>query len=63
MPRYTTKPRNLWVEDEDAWDAFTQTQAPTVDDHIPVATGLLDVNGDPIFRMPNPMGFGKDDEW
>lgn len=26
-------------------------------------TGLLDVNGDPIMRAPNPIGFGRDDEW
>ena len=63
MPRYVTMPRALWVEDEEAWDAHKQDHVPTVSDHESVHTGLLDSNGDPIMRLPNPIGFGRDDEW
>lgn len=34
-----------------------------VSDHEAVYTGLLDSDGNAIMRVPNPMGFGKDDEW
>lgn len=35
----------------------------TVDDHENIETGLFDASGDMIFRLPNPMGFGRDGEW
>jgi hypothetical protein len=35
----------------------------TVDEHGPVDTGILDANGDMITWLPNPIGFGRDDEW
>lgn len=64
MPRYFSARRKaLWVEDEDAWDAPIQSHVPTVCNHEAIDTGLLDSNGDPIMRAPNPIGFGKDDEW
>jgi len=28
-----------------------------------VKTGLLDKNGNEIWRAPNPVGFGRDGEW
>jgi hypothetical protein len=34
-----------------------------VPDHEAADTGLVDIRGDAIMRAPNPMGFGKDDEW
>lgn len=36
---------------------------PTVSDHNATDTGLLDANGYTIMRAPNPIGFGKDEEW
>jgi hypothetical protein len=36
---------------------------PCVSDHEATDTGLIDTNGDPIMRAPNPMGFGKDADW
>ena len=35
----------------------------TVDEHDAVYTGLLDSDGNAIWRTPNPIGFGRDDEW
>jgi len=34
-----------------------------VDGHEPCDTGLICVTGEPIMRLPNPIGFGRDDEW
>ena len=62
MARYFSRPK-AWVEDEDAWDAPICDHIPTVNDHEPVDTGLLDAGGNTIWRAPNPVGFGKDDEW
>lgn len=62
MARYFTRPR-AWVEDEDAWDAVKTDHIPTVSDHEAVDTGILDVFGNTIMRAPNPIGFGRDDEW
>lgn len=64
MPRYFSQRRKaIWVEDEDAWDAPVCEHIPTVSDHEPVDTGLLDADGNTIWRAPNPIGFGKDEEW
>lgn len=29
----------------------------------PVNTGLLDAQGNELWRQPYPMGFGRDEEW
>lgn len=64
MPRYfTLRKTRAWVEDEDAWGAESPVGVPTVCEHEATDTGLLDANGDWIMRAPNPVGFGKDDEW
>lgn len=34
-----------------------------VDEHLDHDTGLLDKNGDKIYRQPRPIGFGRDNEW
>lgn len=62
MPRYFSRPRSFWVED-DYYADDSPAQLPTVSDHEPVDTGIIDVNGNPIMRAPNPVGFGRDDEW
>lgn len=64
MARYFTARRTrAWVADEDTWTVGLATNVPTVCDHEATDTGLLDVNGDPIMRAPNPIGFGRDEEW
>lgn len=30
---------------------------------IPVNTGLLDARGNELWKLPNPVGFGRDEEW
>jgi hypothetical protein len=65
VSRYFSRPRAakaFWVED-DLYDTPTRPDTPSVDEHVATETGLLDKFGDPIWRAPNPMGFGKDDEW
>ena len=49
--------------DCDHWDNGRLEPVPTVSDSDAVDTGLLDVDGNAIMRLPNPIGFGKDDEW
>lgn len=63
MARYFSRPTSLWVEDEAAWDAPICANMPTISDHEAINTGLLDANGQTIWRAPNPVGFGRDDEW
>lgn len=64
MPRYFSRPRAAhWVEDEHFSPDPGPFNLPTVDDHEAVDTGLLDARGDAIWRGPNPMGFGKNEEW
>lgn len=62
MSRYFTKPR-AWVADDLYADDAPMLPALTVSDHEATDTGLLDHNGDAIMRAPNPVGFGRDEEW
>lgn len=55
--------RSFFVADEDTWTADVAGHMPTVCDHEATDTGLLDANGDMIMRAPNPIGFGKDEDW
>lgn len=48
---------------EDTWYVDPVLPSLSADDHDPVFTGLLDARGEQIWRAPNPMGFGKDEEW
>jgi len=56
MPRYFTAPKQprSWIADD--WEEPVR-HIPTVSDHEPTDTGLIDVNGDSIWRAPNPIGF------
>lgn len=63
MRYFVARKRALWVADEDAWPADVAGHIPSVSDHEATYTGLVDTNGDPIMRAPNPMGFGKDEDW
>jgi hypothetical protein len=66
MSRYFSKRQRAegWVGD-DLFDDERGGQRPdiTVDDHVAIDTGLLDADGNSIWRTPNPVGFGRDDEW
>lgn len=58
MPRYFVqrrRPRADW--DDDDWPEPPLNHIPIVCDHEAVDTGLVNENGDPIMRAPNPMGF------
>lgn len=59
MARYfTAKPRADVFDD--CYPLLPDLHVP---EHNPVDTGLLDVRGDAIMRAPNPIGFGRDNEW
>lgn len=60
MARYFTAPRAARADWSDDYPLLPDIHVP---EHRPVDTGLVDVRGDPIMRAPNPMGFGRDDEW
>lgn len=60
MPRYATRPR---AEADCDWWANDAPAPLTVCDHEAVDTGLLDARGETIWRMPNPIGFGRDEDW
>ncbi|APZ98081.1 hypothetical protein BWQ93_05990 [Sphingopyxis sp. QXT-31] len=65
MPRYFTRPRAQgWVGD-DLYDDERKSLRPdlTVDEHVATDTGLLDAGGNTVMRAPNPVGFGRDEEW
>lgn len=59
--RYLTRPARSWIEDE----TFAEPARHDifVTEAAPVATGIIDASGSEFFRMPNPIGFGRDEEW
>lgn len=65
MARYFTRPAaKAVIRADDYWpEAPPYVTNLTVSDHEATDTGLLDASGDAIMRAPNPIGFGKDDEW
>ena len=62
MPRYAKPRANGWIED-DGYDDEPFRPSLEVDDHDVVDTGLIWTTGEPIMRVPNPIGFGRDEEW
>jgi hypothetical protein len=65
MARYFARPnvKSGWIEDEVCADDSPMIPCLLVDGHEAVDTGLLDEAGNSIYRFPNPMGFGRDEEW
>ncbi|CAM8655303.1 hypothetical protein MCEMIE4_03129 [Sphingobium cupriresistens] len=61
MARYVSRPPRGWIEDE----VFSEPARLEI--IVPLSeateTGLLDADGNSIFRLPNPIGFGRDEEW
>lgn len=64
MPRYHTRPsarvRSFYVGDFGPDETVPEVQ---VAEHVAADTGLLDANGEIIWRDPRPIGFGRDEEW
>lgn len=60
MSRYAKPARADQCEDEPLNPLLPNL---SVDDHEAVDTGLIWATGEPIMRMPNPIGFGRDEEW
>ncbi len=64
MSRYFTRPRGR-LRAFDEWHDNDAPLLPSIEvpEHETIDTGLLDVAGEKIWRAPNPLGFGRDDEW
>ena len=62
MPRYTTRRPRAWIEDD--WASHEDPFLPSIEDDGPaeVNTGLLSATGEPIYRISDPIGFGRDSE-
>lgn len=60
MSRYFTAPRRTRADWDDCYPLLPDLHVP---EHRPVDTGLIDVRGVPIMRAPNPIGFGRDEDW
>lgn len=54
MPRYRSRPRNRDYLDDQAAPPLPH---PITYVQEPVKTGLLDAEGNPIYRLPDPVGF------
>lgn len=58
MSRYFVQRKPRAVRSYDDWEPIGNAwHIPAVPDHEAADTGLIDANGDPIMRAPNPMGF------
>lgn len=57
MPRYFSKPAKAQQPKAEWWWEDPVRNMPYVCDHEATSTGLLDKNGDTIWRAPNPIGF------
>jgi len=60
MSRYFTAPARARVKAE-WWDCPPLLPNLSVPDHESTDTGLLDANGDTIWRAPRMMGFIRED--
>ncbi len=63
MSRYVVRraKATLFVENDHFGRA--QDHVPSVADHEPTFTGLLDADGSEIWREPRAKGFGRRDDW
>lgn len=60
MSRYASRPRALegWYDEDLPLLPHLEVSGPH-----DVDTGLVDVKGEPIYRLAIPIGFGRDTEW
>lgn len=49
--------------DDDWWSNGPLIHNVTVDERKEVDTGLVTDKGQKIYRVPPPIGFGRDEEW
>lgn len=67
MTRYVIKRQTKacgWVESDYAIrDGEPLIPGCDVDSNEPADTGLVTTTGEPIMRLPNPIGFGRNEEW
>lgn len=65
MSRYVTRATKPLYVETPLWEDQRQGLTPdlSVDGEKEVDTGLVDPRGQAIYRMPPPVGFGRDDEW
>lgn len=65
MPRYFVRRApvraSLYVENDHY--GRPQDHTPTVDEHVPTFTGILDASGEEIWREPRSIGFGRRNDW
>lgn len=64
MPRYLSRPHSGgWIED-DSYDGDEPFRpALDVEGARDVNTGLVTSTGEPIYRVPPPIGFGRLEDW
>ena len=63
MSRYVTRIRPAHAFVESYPDDQALLPELSVDGPNEVNTGLVSETGEPIYRVPPPIGFGRDDEW
>lgn len=63
LAKYIAK--HVRSEDDEDWDWYYNPvlHVTTVDDASLTPTGLVDQDGVPLWRLPNPIGFGRKFEW
>jgi hypothetical protein len=62
MPRYIAEP--VGRQPTADWsDPYPLIPDLSVEGPKRVDTGLVNDKGDPIYRLPPPIGFGRNDEW
>lgn len=68
MARYFTQPSAVIVPEPMIWENTYISRTAMVpgvcaSDFVATDTGLLNSRGERILRAPNPVGFGKDEDW
>ena len=64
MPRYTTRATKPLFVETPLWDDNRDVGLPSlsVDGEKQIDTGLISATGEPIYRVNDPIGFGRDGE-
>lgn len=56
MPRYVSQPKRTAYWDGDVGEVY-EREVTVYDDDLPQETGLLDADGNPLYRLRDPIGF------
>lgn len=54
---YSKQSKSFYVEDGDAYRSGRMNNSLTVDEGRDINTGLIDLEGRPIYRLREPVGF------